>query len=146
MFTHQFIDERVASVCVELADIGRHFIISSIRMLQTDFTKDAELKHSLWQKLKDLVERIPSKECLFVPMDASAQTGQRIDGCGDDESRVIGAYGRDVRNDIVKRFSVVRHQFLVVSSYHQQAFQHAQKGGISHTHYGISRNDRERTS
>ena len=32
-------------------------------------------------------------------MDAKARTGQSIEWGGDDESRVIGAYGRDVRYD-----------------------------------------------
>ena len=50
-------------------------------------TKDIELKRIFWQKLKDLVEQIPTKECLFVLMDANARTGQRMEGCGDDESK-----------------------------------------------------------
>ena len=60
----------------------------------TDRTKDAELKRIFWQKLEDLVEKIPTEECLFVLMDANARTGQRMEGCGDDESRVLGAYGQ----------------------------------------------------
>ena len=45
------------------------------------------------------MEKTPTKECLLVLMDANARTGQRMVGCGDDESRALGAYARDVRND-----------------------------------------------
>ena len=31
------------------------------------------------------MEKIPTKECLFVLMDANARTGQRMEGCGDDK-------------------------------------------------------------
>ena len=65
----------------------------------TDCTKDAEVKRIFWQKLEDLVGKIPTKEYLFVQMGTNPRTGQRTEGCGDDKSRVLGAYGRDVRND-----------------------------------------------
>ena len=42
-------------------------------------------------------EHIPTKECLFVLVDANARTGKRMSGCGD--GRVLGAYGRDELNN-----------------------------------------------
>ena len=77
----------------------------------TDCTKDDGLKRIFRPKLEDFVEQIPTKEILFVLMDANARTGQseiirhvsRLCLCGrvrgDYESRVLGAYGREVRND-----------------------------------------------
>ena len=50
---------------------GIHFVVA---YAPTDFTKDAELKRIFWQKLEDLVEKVPTKECLFVLMDANART------------------------------------------------------------------------
>lgn len=42
--------------------------------------------------------QILTKRCMFLLMDAVARTRQRLVGCGDDESRVVGAYGRDELN------------------------------------------------
>ena len=37
-----------------------------------------------------LLEQIPTKEYLSALMDANARTEQRMEGCGTDESRVLG--------------------------------------------------------
>ena len=39
----------------------------------TDCTKNVELTRIFWPKLEDLVEKIPTKECLFALMDANAR-------------------------------------------------------------------------
>ena len=57
-------------------------------------TKDAELKQFFQQKLEALAQTPTS-----VLLDANARTGQRVVGCGDDESRLLGAYGREGLND-----------------------------------------------
>ena len=57
-------------------------------------TKDAELKQIFQQKLEALAQTPTS-----VLLDANARTGQRVVGCGDDESRLLGAYGREGLND-----------------------------------------------
>ena len=90
MYTHHVIDERLMSARFELA--GKcgavHFVVA---YAPTACTKDAELKRIFWRELEDFVDQIPTKECLFVLMDANARTGQRMERCGDDESRVLGA-------------------------------------------------------
>ena len=87
------------------------------------------------------MEKIPTTECVFVLMDANAQAGQRKKGCGDDESRVLGAYGRDVRNDNGRRLlSFATNCKLALTN----TFFSTRKGGISHTHNGTSPNDRMR--
>ena len=58
--------------------------------------------------------------------------GKRVMGCGDDESRVLGAYGRDVLNDNGKRLLSFATDKLALTSTFSA---HARKGGISHTWY-----------
>ena len=64
-----------------------------------------------------------------------------MEGCDDEESRVLGAYGRDVRNDNGKRllsFATNCKQALT------NTFFSMRKGGISHTHNATSPNERMR--
>ena len=41
---------------------------------------------------------MPAREHVFVLTDANARTGKRGEGGGETESKVLGAYGRDVLN------------------------------------------------
>ena len=84
-------------------------------------------------------EHIPTKECLFVLVDANARTGKRMSGCGD--GRVLGAYGRDELNNNGKRLlTFAKDNKLALTN---TVFS-TRKGGISHTFNGISsRNDQK---
>ena len=42
---------------------------------------------------------MPSWEHVFVLTDANARTGKRGEGGGETDSKVLGAYGRDVLNE-----------------------------------------------
>ena len=53
----------------------------------TEAKPNAELKEVLWKKLGHLVQQIPTKEFLFVLIDASARTGKRMEGC--DDGRIL---------------------------------------------------------
>ena len=66
-----------------------------------------------------------------------------MEGCGDDESRVLGAHARDARNDSGKRllYSVTNCKLAVTD----RLFSTRKEGGTSHTHSGTSPNGRERT-
>ena len=78
------------------------------------------------------------KECLFALMVANARTGQRMEGCSDDESRVLGEYGRDARNDNGDRLrSFATSCKLALTN----TFFSTRKGGILHTHNGTNPND-----
>ena len=67
--------------------------------------------------------------------------GQKKEGCGDDESRALGAYGRDVRNDNGRRFL----SFLTNCKFElTNTFFSTRKGGISFTHNGTNPIDRKR--
>ena len=88
-----------------------------------------------------MVEQIPTKEFLFVLVDANASTGNGMEGCGD--CRVLAAYGRDELNSNGKHLlAFASDNKLAVTN----TFFSARKGGISHTFNGISnRNDQKRT-
>ena len=106
----------------------------------TEANLNAQMKEEFWKKLGNMVEQIPTKECLFVLVDANARTGKRMEGCGD--GRALGAYGRDELNSNAKRL-------LAFASDNRLALMNtcfsARKGGISHTFNGISsRNDQKR--
>ena len=122
-----------------MLEIMLHICRMAREIIIIDCTKDAELKRIFWQKLEDLAEKILTKECLFVLVDANARTGQGMGGCGGDESRVLGEYGRDVHNDNGKRLlSFATNCKLALTN----MFVSTRKGGISHTHNGTSPNDR----
>ena len=65
MYTHQFFDERhIMSMRFEVARKCEavNFVVA---YAPTDCTNDAEIKRIFWQKLEDLVQQIPTKECLY---------------------------------------------------------------------------------
>ena len=47
-----------------------------------------------WAGLEGAVSRVPSSDYLFILVDANARTGVRM---GEEDCKVIGAYGRDTR-------------------------------------------------
>ena len=67
----------------------------------TEAHPNVELKKVFWKKLGHFVKQIPTKELLFVFIDANARTGNRMEGC--DDVRVLRAYGRDELNNNGKR-------------------------------------------
>ena len=53
-----------------------------------------EQKAVFWANLESAVSRVPSSDYLFILIDANARTGVRM---GEEDCKVIGAYGRDTR-------------------------------------------------
>ena len=49
--------------------------------------------------LNSTVASVPAREHVFVLTDANARTGKRGEGGGEIDSKVLGAYGRDVLNE-----------------------------------------------
>ena len=45
------------------------------------------------------VASVPARECVFVITDENARTGRRGEGGGEADSKVLGAYDRDVLNN-----------------------------------------------
>ena len=58
-----------------------------------------------WADLESAVNRVPSSDYLFVLIDANAGTGVRM---GQEDCKVIGAYGRDTRVSDTNGTSLVR--------------------------------------
>ena len=75
--THQFIGKWLMSMRFELASKCEavNFVAA---YAPTDCAKNAELKSIFWQKLEDLVEKIPTAERLFVLMDANMTDDERV--------------------------------------------------------------------
>ena len=49
--------------------------------------------------LNNTVKPVRAREHVFVLTDANARTGKRGEGGGETDSKVLGAYGRDVLNE-----------------------------------------------
>ena len=82
VYTHQFIDERLMSMCFELT--GESFAVNLVVVYApTEANLNTQMKKEFWKRLGHMVEQIPTKECLFVLVDANARTGKRMEGCGD---------------------------------------------------------------
>ena len=62
VYTQQFIDERPMSMRSESKCAAVIFVVA---YAPTVCTKDAFPKGVFWQKLKDLVGKIPTQECLY---------------------------------------------------------------------------------
>ena len=78
------------------------------------------------------MQRIPKKECIFVLMDASARTGENIEGERTGDDGVLGAYGRDELNDNCKRLLNFDNKLAVTKT-----FLSKRRGGISQTYNGV---------
>ena len=77
--THQFSDEHRMSMRFALA--GKCEMVNFVvAYAATDCAKHAEIKTNFWEKVEDVVEEIPTKECVFVLMDANARTGHGVVG------------------------------------------------------------------
>ena len=64
-----------------------------------------EQKDVFWVDLEIAVSRVPSSDYLFVLIDANARTGVRM---GEEDCKVIGAYGRDTRVSDSNETSLLR--------------------------------------
>lgn len=97
----------------------------------------ADKKGTFWDKLDSLVRGIPAEECVYVLMDANAQTGAGIDG---EDEGTMGKYGRNELNDdgrLLLTFTT-RNRLAVLNT-----FSDTRKDGIWHTYNGPSGTDRK---
>ena len=82
VYIHQLIDERLMSMRFELT--GESVAINLVvAYAPTEANPNTQLKEEYWKKLGHMVEHIPTKECLFVLVDANVRTGNRMDGYRD---------------------------------------------------------------
>ena len=133
-YTTEYINERLMAMRFEIS--GHRGAINFIAAYAPTEVAKGEAKQAFWDNLDDLMKRIPSKECVYVMIDANARTGQRMEESLQEEG-VLGAYGRDELNDN-------GHLLLTFAADNRLAitntFFSTRKGGISHTYNGVAGN------
>ena len=99
-----------------------------------------EQKTVFWADLESAVSRVPSSDYLFVLIDANARTGVRM---GEEDCKVIGAYGRDTRVSDSNGTSLLRfagdNKLALVNTFFS-----VPKGCTSRTYNGTRPADRKR--
>ena len=93
-WTQELTNERLMSMTFKLT--GKSNAVTFIVAYgPTDTVSNTrEQKAVFWADLESAVSRVPSSDYLFVLIDANARTGVRM---GEEDCKVIGAYGRDTR-------------------------------------------------
>ena len=132
-YTTEYVDERLMAMRFESS--GQSGAVNFISAYApTEVSKD-ETKQAFWDRLDSLVQRIPAKECLYVLMDANAQTGRRIEGESLQDEGILGTYGRDELNDKGKLLlSFATDNKLAIMN----TFFSTREGGVSHTYNGVT--------
>ena len=94
-WTQELTNERLMSMTFNLT--GKPNVVTFIVAYgPTDTVSNTrgEQKAVFWADLESAVSRVPSSDYLFALIDANARTGVRM---GEEDCKVIGAYGRDTR-------------------------------------------------
>ena len=93
-WTQELTNERLMSMTFSLT--GKSNAVTFVVVYgPTDAVSNMrQQKDVFWADLESAVSRVPSSDCLFVLIDANARTGVRM---GEEDCKVIGAYGRDTR-------------------------------------------------
>ena len=89
-YTTEYVDERLMAIRFEIS--GQSGAINfGPAYVPTEVSK-GETKQAFWDRLDSLVQRIPPNECVYVLMDANAQTGKedrRGESAGRRDSRHV---------------------------------------------------------
>ena len=135
-FTTEFVDERLMAMRFEMN--GHRGAVNFVAAYApTEGAADGS-KRAFWGKLDSLVRGIPTKECVYVLMDANARTGPRMEG---EDERVMGEEGRNELNDngrLLLTFATDNRLAIL------NTFFPARRGGTWHTCNGVSGNERWR--
>ena len=75
-YTTEYIDERLMAMRFEIS--GQRQAVNFVATYAPTEVATDETKQAFWSSLHDLVQQIPSKECVYVLIDANARTGQRL--------------------------------------------------------------------
>ena len=131
-YTTEYVDKRLMAMRFEIS--GQSGAVNFVSAYApTEVSKD-ETKQAFWDRLDNLVQRIPAKECLYVLMDANARTGRR-EGENLQDEGILGTYGRDELNDNGKLLlSFATDNKLAIMN----TFFSTRKGGVSHTYNGVT--------
>ena len=139
-WTQELTNERLMSMTFNLT--GKSNAVTFIVAYgPTDTVSNTrEQKAVFWADLESAVSRLPSSDYLFVLIDANARTGVRM---GEEDCKVIGAYGRDTRVSDSNGTSLLRlagdNKLALVNTFFS-----VPKGCTSRTFNGTRPADRKR--
>ena len=135
-WTQELTNERLVSMTFNLT--GKSNAIAFVVAYGVSNTR--QQKDVFWADLESVVSRVPSSDCLFVLIDANARTGVRM---GEEDCKVIGAYGRDTRVSYSNGTSLLRfagdNKLALVNTFFS-----VPKGCTSRTFNGTRPADRKR--
>ena len=105
MWTQELTNEHLMSITFNLA--GKSNPITFVVPYGPIDTVSSmwEQKDAFWVDLDSADSRVPNSDCLFVLMNAKSRTGAQI---GEEDCKVIGAYGRDTWANGSNRISLLR--------------------------------------
>ena len=140
MWTQELTNERLMSMTFNLTGKSNAFtFIVAYGPIDT-VSNTREQKAVFWADLESAVSRVPSSDYLFVLIDANARTGVRM---GEEDCKVIGAYGRDTRVSDSNGTSLLRcagdNKLALVNTFFS-----VPKGCTSRTFNGTRPADRKR--
>ena len=139
-WTQKLTNERLMSMTFNLT--GKSNVITFVVAYgPTDTVSNTrQQKGVFWADLESAVRRVPSSDYMFVLIDANARTGVRM---GEEDCKVIGAYGRDTRVSDSNGTSPLRfagdNKLALVSTFFS-----VPKGCTSRTFNGTRPADRKR--
>ena len=107
-------------------------LIFVVSYAPTECTKYAEVIRIFWRELEDWVQQRDGV-CLYLIIDANERTAWRVCVQYGNYDRVLGAHGRDVKNNnnverLLLSFATIGK--LAITN----IFFSRRKGGVSHTH------------
>ena len=139
-WTQELTNERLMSMTFNLT--GKSNAITFVVVYDPTDTVSStrQQKDVFWADLESAVSRVPSSDCLFVLIYANARTGVHM---GEEDCKVIGAYGRDTRVSDSNGTSHLRfagdNKLALVNTFFS-----ASKGCTSRTFNGTRPADRKR--
>ena len=93
-WTQELTNERLMSMTFNLTGKSNAVTFVVVYGPTATVSNTREQKDVFWADLESAVSRVPSSDYLFVLIYSNARTGVRM---GEEDCKVIGAYGRDIR-------------------------------------------------
>ena len=134
-YTTEYVDERPMAMRFEVT--GHRGAVNFVAAYAPTDVAAAGSKQLFWDKLDSLVRRVPAKECLFVLMDANAQTGAKIAWV---DEGTMGEFGRNELNDNGRRlltFATDNRLAVLITLFDKR------RDGIWHTYNGPTEDARK---
>ena len=139
-WTQGLTNERLMSMTFNLTGKSNAVTFVVVYSPTDTVSNTREQKDVFWADLENAVSRVPSSDYLFALIDTNARTGVRM---GEEDCKVIGAYGRDTRVSDSNGTSLLRfagdNKLALVNTFFS-----VPKGSTSRTFNGTRPADRKR--